>query len=154
MYKLQTKTYLYFWSAAAITVLIGYTLFTKIDNSTLSINVHDSYFVISHLDFNILIAYTLTFIGLIYYIHAVFNIPLYKYLTITHTLTTLSCVILYFLSLFFEVGTKKEFPLFDDSNSVDYFLAIISSIILLAQLLLIFNSIISSIKRFTQKTKL
>lgn len=154
MYQLQTKPYLYFWSAAALTVLTSYTLFTKIHNSKLIFNIHEDYFVISNIEFNILIAYILAFIGLIYYIHSVFRIPLFKYLTIIHTLITLCCVILYFLSPLFSFEKNKDFPLFDSEPSIDYFLIIVSSFALLTQLILIFNSIISFIKYFTQKNKL
>ena len=154
MHKLQTKTYLYFWSAAALTVLISYTLFTKIHNLNLVLNIHEDYFVISNIEFNILIAYALAFIGLIYYIHYVFRIPLFKYLTTIHSLITISCVILYFLSPMFLFVKNKEFTLFEYKNPNDYFLLIIGCFALLAQPILLFNSIISSIKCFAQKNKL
>ncbi|PWH81952.1 hypothetical protein DIS18_11825 [Algibacter marinivivus] len=154
MHQLQTKTYLYFWAAAVLTVLVSYTLFTKIHNLNLVLNIHKDYFVISNIEFNILIAYALAFIGLIYYIHYVFRILLFKHLTTIHTLITISCVILYFLSPMFLFGKNKDFPLFEYENSIDHFLFIIGCSALLAQPILFFNSIISSIKCFAKKTKL
>ncbi|WP_396600915.1 hypothetical protein [Algibacter sp. R77976] len=152
--QLHTKTHLYFWATAAITVLTGYDYYTNISYEALEINVNDTYYVISNLDITILIAYALAFIGLIYYLHAVFRVPLIKFLTTIHTLATIGCIILYFLSPFLPLKNDKEFPLFDDEIYIDSFLIIIGSVFIFTQTLLLSNSIISIIKRYRQNKKL
>ncbi|XMO86378.1 hypothetical protein AAFN75_16445 [Algibacter sp. AS12] len=154
MHQLYTKPFIYFWFASALTILTGYTLFTKIHSQKLVFNFQENYFVISNIEFNIFIGYILACIGLIYYIHSIFKITLFKYLTISHTLLTLGCLIVYFLSPMFLLGEKKNFPLFDNETSIDHFIIIIGSIATLVQLILISNSIISSIKCLRQKIKL
>lgn len=148
------KPHLYFWVAAALTVYIGFELYRKIRIPDLIINIYDIYFVIYNYDISILISYALALIGLVYYLHYTFNIKLFKFLIKIHTYTTIGCVILYFTSPLIQFKKNINFPLFNKNTSFDNYINNLFIAFLLIQIILIFNSLISTIIFFSKRNKL
>jgi heme/copper-type cytochrome/quinol oxidase subunit 1 len=117
----------------------------------LDINVHDTYFVIHNSHILQLLAIIYSFLGFIYWLFQKMNIKLVKPLTQLHTSTSIIIIPLYFIcSYLLELlYPPSNFPLFDDTQNFQLLIAVITLIGLLAQLLIIFNIIISLIKYFT-----
>ena len=122
----KIKVYNLFWMVAAVILLIGLAGINNPD-STLDINVHDTYFVIA--DFYIEVATCLFFflMGLGYWlIQKVYKKQLIKYLTIIHAAILIGSFILYWIiMLYFKIFPKDlAFPLFDDYQLINVVLVI------------------------------
>lgn len=149
----KIKPHIYFLITAIIIFVIG--LFFKNSENTIDINIHDTYFVITTFHFAILISIVLFLIGLIYYVFSKLKTLLVKSLTVLHTVITILCFPIYFFGSLYFSKTKLDsnFSLFDDDLNQNIFISIILIIFFLAQIILILNLIVSTIKYFILNSK-
>ncbi|KOP38447.1 hypothetical protein DBB36_12890 [Flavobacterium sp. WLB] len=126
----KIKAYHLFWITATIILLIGIAGINNPD-STLDINVHDTYFVIAHIHIAVVLSLLYFLMGLGYwFIQKVFKKQLIKYLTAIHIVILIGSFISYWLlMLYFKLFPTDAFPLFDDYQLVN--------MLLVSQLLLI-----------------
>ncbi|SHH29471.1 Cytochrome C and Quinol oxidase polypeptide I [Flavobacterium sp. CF108] len=127
----KIKAYHLFWITAAIILLIGIAGINNPD-STLDINVHDTYFVIAHIYIAVVLSLFYFLMGLGYwFIQKVFKKQLIKYLTAIHIVILIGSFIGYWLlMLYFKLFPRDmAFPLFDDYQLVN--------VVLISQFLLI-----------------
>jgi cytochrome c oxidase subunit 1 len=153
MKLLKQNVYFYFWITAIVLIALS-IYWLNFEDAVLDINVHDTYFVIHNSHILQLLAIIYSFLGFIYWLFQKMNIKLVKPLTQLHTSISIIIIPLYFicsylLELFYP---PSNFPLFDDTQNFQLLITVITLIGLLAQLLIIFNIIISLIKYFTYKT--
>ncbi|SFZ91832.1 hypothetical protein SAMN05428642_102371 [Flaviramulus basaltis] len=145
------KLYIYFWFTALTVLIIG--LFYYNLEETIVINIYDTYFIIPSFHLTIFITFLLAFIGLIYFLHSKFEIPLFKFLSRIHTLVSISCIFLFYLSSFLKFKKKNDFPLFNQDNYLNHFIVSILITFICIQLIFIFNSLFSIILYYTKKNK-
>lgn len=127
----KIKAYHIFWITAVIILLIGIAGINNPD-STLDINVHDTYFVIAHIHIAVVLSLLYFLMGLGYwFIQKVFKKQLIRYLTAIHIVILIGSFISYWLlMLYFKLFPKDmASPLFDDYQLVN--------VLLVSQLLLI-----------------
>ena len=141
------KSYIFFWLTA--TVIFFISLFYNNSDANIAFNIHDTYYVVASFYFSIIISILLYFIGLIYYIHSKFKIPLIKLLTIIHTVVTISCVLIYYSNSALQFQNQNNFPLVDNSYNYSSFLIIGFFI----QPIFLFNSLFGTFKKI-RKPKL
>lgn len=141
-----SKLHIYFWITSVITYVLG--LFYYNSNETISINIHDTYFVIGYLDFIILFSLTLAFLGLIYYLHHRFKTSLIVLLSQIHIVLILVSMLIFIIgTLYIKIdNTHSEFPLFDDLSKSSLIFSISLFVFLMAQPIVIINSLYSSFK--------
>ena len=108
----------------------------------ISINIHDTYFIISLLDIDILLCIVLVISGFIYLILNRIKIALIKTLTKTHIYITIGCLLCF----------KTGFLFFNASDYETDVIVILIALIVLAQLFFLFNIIISLFKYGLQRT--
>ncbi len=135
-------------------VLIALSIYwLNFEDAVIDINVHDTYFVIHNSHILQLIAFIYIFLGFIYWFFKRIKIKLTKNLTQLHTSISILIIPLYFIcSYLLELlYPPSNFPLFDDTQNFQLLITVITLIGLLAQLLFIFNIVISLIKYFTHK---
>lgn len=115
--------------------------------TTIDINVHDTYYVIHHSYLSILFALFYALVGFMYLIFKISKIKLINILTKIHSIITLSSVPLYFVGLeIINLKPDSYFPLFNDVSNSYYFITIIGILFLLAQFLFILNVAFGLIK--------
>ena len=141
------KPHIYFFITAFAFFISA--LFAYNSEEAIDINIHDTYFVIANSLLMTLIFIFYSFIGLIYYLHFKFDVPQIKFLTKTHTIITIGCVIIYFLGSLFL--TKNDFPLFEETFSLHNFLIVIILLGMIVQPIFIINSISSVIRNLLTK---
>jgi heme/copper-type cytochrome/quinol oxidase subunit 1 len=110
----KIKAYHLFWFVAVIILLIGFLS----PNSTLDINVHDTYFVIANFDVAITLFIFYFFNGFGYWsVQKVLKKQLEKYLTLIHTSILIGSFVIYWLVLLYckLFISNPSFPLFDES---------------------------------------
>ena len=135
-------------------VLIALSIYwLNFEDAVIDINVHDTYFVIHNSHILQLIAFIYIFLGFIYWFFKRIKIKLTKNLTQLHTSISILIIPLYFIcSYLLELlYPPSNFSLFDDTQNFQLLITVITLIGLLAQLLFIFNIVISLIKYFTHK---
>lgn len=149
MRKLLNKPYLLFWFTAIYIVICELYVQVKLGGSALDINIHDTYFVIAGMHIAQILFFLFTLLGFVYFSFTVSKVALVKILTRIHVLITVLAVFVNDLAkpLIFNYN-KDKFPLFDQSMDYQTFLAILMIIVLIAQILFIFNITYSSIKAF------
>lgn len=152
MKLLKQNVYHYFWITAIVLFAIGKYLL-RFEDATLDINVHDTYFVIHHAHILQLIAFLYILLGFIYWFFKRINIKLIKALTQLHTSISILIFPLYIICRYLLelLYPPSNFPLFDDTQNFQLLITVITLIGLLAQLLFIFNIVISIIRYFTHK---
>lgn len=139
-----TKPHILFFILGFIFLFFGLIHFNS-DNYS-DINIHDTYLVIAYFHLYTLISIIFSFIGLMYYIHSKFKIPLIKYFTYIHVIGTLVCIALFYINPLFH--RKNDFPLLDDSYSNNSLVILIGIII---QIIFIINSFLSTINHLFKK---
>ena len=153
MKLLKQNVYFYFWITAIVLIALS-IYWLNFEDAVLDINVHDTYYVIHNSHILQLIAFVYIFLGLIYWLFQRMNIKLVNPLTQLHASISIIIIPLYFICIYLLelLYTPSNFPLFDDTQNFQLLITVITLIGLLAQLLIIFNIIISLIKYFTYKT--
>lgn len=152
MKLLKQNVYHYFWITAIVLITLS-IYWLNFEDAVLDINVHDTYFVIHHAHILQLIAFLYILLGFIYWFFKRINIKLIKSLTQLHTSISILIFPLYIIcSYLLELlYPPSNFPLFDDTQNFQLLITVITLIGLLAQLLFIFNIVISIIRYFTHK---
>ena len=152
MKLLKQNVYYYFWITAIVSIALS-IYWLNFEDAVLDINVHDTYYVIHNSHILQLIAFLYIFLGFIYWMFQKMNIKLIKTLTQLHTSLSILIIPLYFIGCYLLdlIFPPSNFPLFDDTQNSQLLITVITLIGLLAQLLIIFNIIISLVKYFIQK---
>ncbi|WP_103071637.1 hypothetical protein [Aquimarina sediminis] len=139
MSKIFCKPYLLFWISIPIILLV---IFFSGD-STLDINIHDTYFVIEHAYISYLVSITLGLIGLGYWIMIKLNRKLSKTLIAIHELLTLGG----FLAIWISNMIFKRVPLFDSIGTENLVLTIFALLIIIGQVFYLLNLIMGLFKK-------
>ncbi|WP_417871350.1 hypothetical protein [Winogradskyella sp.] len=152
MKLLKQNVYYYFWITAIVLIALS-IYWLNFEDAVLDINVHDTYFVIHHAHILQLIAFLYILLGFIYWFFKRINIKLIKALTQLHTSISILIFPLYIIcSYLLELlYPPSNFTLFDDTQNFQLLITVITLIGLLAQLLFIFNIVVSIIRYFTHK---
>ncbi len=152
MKLIKQNVYYYFWITAIVLITLS-IYWLNFEDATLDINVHDTYYVIHNSHILQLIAFVYIFLGFIYWLFKKINIKLIKALTQLHTSISILIFPLYFIcSYLLELlNPPSNFPLLDSTQNSQLLITIITLVGLLAQLLIVFNIIISLVKYFTHK---
>lgn len=155
MQPLSKRSYEYFFVSAAIIFLLGVIQKTRrylINKDSLTINIHDTYYVISNFDLFISVSSLFALIGFIYLYLYTWNTSLKKILVNIHITLSITSFIVYFSSWFyFEITDSNNFPLFDNQSRENILNISSLTIFVLAQIIFILNLMISLIKRMLQK---
>lgn len=112
------KIYHLFWFVAAIILLVG---ICNPDNTTVDINIHDTYFVIAHLHLAIVLSLFYFLNGFGYWLlQRVLKKPLKKYLTLIHSVIVLGSFIFYWLLVLYckLFLSNSGFTLFYDRSQL------------------------------------
>ncbi len=111
-------------------------------NSTIDLQLHDTYFVLTSIHIGILFSILLGVIGSLYWFTR--NKKLIAWMTASHVIITIvAFVIITVSSLFFKASIRSDFAIFRTVNQI--LLAIIL-IMILSQVIFILNLIISLIR--------
>ncbi len=101
------KTYLIFWSIALV-LFLPYIFDIDLD-STLDINIHDTYFVIQHFYIGLFYLIFFGISGLIYWLLEILKRKRIDWLTITHSLITVISIIIFSSSKYIFGERMAEF---------------------------------------------
>lgn len=143
------KAYHYFWAVSIIFGFLTCVSYVSGDNSTLDINVHDTYFVIAHAHLYTVLSVLYLIPGLIYWLSK--NLRLVSALTVIHTVVTVGGFIAYLL--LWKITSTIYNPDNSMDNSMEIFntgIMIIFLLVLFAQPLLLINLIIGLAKKIKQ----
>ena len=134
MYRLIEKPHLIF--LLSIPVIMGIGILSE--DEVVDINVHDTYFVIAHLDFVVLISLLLGLIGIGYWIMQKANRKLSIWLNGIHIgLTFGGPIIVWLLTKFFRAETMD----YDFNNNLNLIIWLIILLMVLGQLIFPINVI-------------
>lgn len=125
------KTYHLFYLAAFLNLLIGIKSFYE--DTTLDINVHDTYYVISHLDIAIVLCMMYFLQGFCYWlVQKVMKRNLVSWLTIVHTFILIGSFVYYWILLgYYEFLENPPGPLFSNfPQSLNVTLTILALLII------------------------
>lgn len=145
------KTYHILWTFALLSFIMSIFEYFVSDNSSIDINVHDTYFVFAHFHISILNAIVFLVFGAIYYFFERINFELITSLTKTHVgITCFSFVAYYFGGTIISLlqSNNSDFPLFDDVSNYNIYISLLILIVVIAQLLFILNVVFSGIRHF------
>ena len=150
MFKL--KTHHYFWIACLFFVVLWF--YWSNSDDAIDININDTYYVIANVHIVKLLFVLYGFAGFIYWAFSISRISHIKILTKLHILITIGSVPVYFfgVNLIFKLKPESDFPLFYNSKYYVYFILILNSLILIAQLLFVINLVISTFKHSKSKS--
>ncbi|WP_083823635.1 cbb3-type cytochrome c oxidase subunit I [Ochrovirga pacifica] len=113
-----------------------------IKKNAVDINIHDTYYVVTHINILKLIPLVFAIIGIIYWLLIKYNRKISNSLTLIHfVLTTLGCVILIYPKLFIS---NSEGILHSDINEVMSFGFVV---ILFSQLVFLINIMIGILRK-------
>jgi heme/copper-type cytochrome/quinol oxidase subunit 1 len=144
---MKHKAHMYFWITAIFIIVIGFVVYLINGDTTLNINVHDTYLVVSHTHFTILFALLYFILGTAYWVPYKTNLSLNKKLTKVHTVITVLAVPTYCALTAYYAMLYTPNSLTDDANSLNTGILIIFFTVLLIQPLYPLNIVISLIKR-------
>lgn len=130
-------------------VLLIYSLF-RTNNNTLSINIHDTYYVIREIDLLILVISFITFFSIFYLL---FDFIKFKMILILSKIHVYGTVLLFLF--FYILYYKMQIPVIPDKNFIlanypkdySFFIALTLLLIIFLQLLFIINIFVSLIKK-------
>ena len=148
MRKLLNKPYLLFWFTAIYIVITELYVQVKLGGSALDINIHDTYFVIAGMHIAQILFFLFTLLGFVYFSFTVSKVALVKTLTRIHVIITVSAVFINDIVKMILDNLDDGFILFYSGNYYQGILTVIMIIVLIAQILFIFNITYSSIKAF------
>lgn len=122
----ELKVYHYFWFIALLILTIGF-LGKNLFDSVFDLNAGDTYYVITHSDLTCLLSFCYFLLGSGYWlVQKVLKKKLINYLTIIHCVILFASFLVYWLVYFYsELIVKKPFPLFDDNQLINQYLAIV-----------------------------
>lgn len=133
------KPHLIFLLAIPIIMLIG--IFSG--DTTLDINVHDTYYVIAYFYLTILISILFGIIGIGYWLMLTANRKLSKWLNLTHIVLTIGGIVtIILIPYLLNSRTESEYPLFDGLATQNLIISIVAILIFFGQLIYISNLII------------
>ncbi len=144
---LSEKTYQIFWFLIPVILFFCF----RDSDSTISINIHDMYFVIAYFHLGIFVSSIFAFIGFIYWVLLSFNRKTNKWMTMIHTILTIGGILLItFSNSIFENGTyisTHDHSYFDSVITANFVIAISVIIVVFGQLFLCINCLIGILKK-------
>ncbi|WP_333601320.1 hypothetical protein [Flavobacterium sp.] len=128
----RVKVYHYFWIVSVIILIIGFFKNDSTENSTLDINVHDTYFVMANLDATLILSIGYFLLGFGYwFVQKKLEKSLIKYLTLIHSIILIGGFITYWLVVGYnKLFAEKPFPLFDSYQVINQTLLILFLLII------------------------
>lgn len=128
----KIKIYNLFWLIGLVILMIGLVQ-NRIEDTTLDINIHDTYFVISHFYVALFLSLAYYLTGLGYWIvQKAMKRKLINVLTIIHSVILNGSFLVYWLVIgYSKVFLETRFPLFDNYQLINETLLILSILILL-----------------------
>ena len=128
--------------------------YTPEESKVISINIHDTYFIISIPEIDILLCSILVIHGFTYLILSRMKITLIKTLTKTHIFVTIGSILCFkigFLSTYKHFFKSPSSP-FNHSNHETDFIMLLITLLVIAQVLFLLNIIISLFRHGLQRT--
>ena len=131
----------YFWFVFTAVMIFSIGTYYKISEDMIVLNIHDTYFVLSNFDASIIFASLFNLIGFIYWILSKTKLKPNPFLTKIHSITSISCVIMFYIGMFYynSIKTENEFPLFDDTIDNNSFITLFFIIFFVIQILFFIN---------------
>lgn len=142
MSRITNKPHLIFWLSIPLIMLSGFV--SSVEN--LDINIHDTYYVFSLTDLNILISILFAIIGLGYWIMLKANRKLSKWLNLAHIALTFGGILLIWILSQLYRESIVEFD-FNDNLTLAIYLIVLISVI--GQIIFPINIISGLIKNKT-----
>jgi len=147
--KIFEKPHVIFWGAIPLLLLISFIRKIEMESSALDINIHDTYFVIAHSHFTLLVSVLIAFLGFIYFLSNKLKIILNVWLNLIHTLITIFGTL--FISYPFTIVLGEQGSRFTDRVAYENAAIVIVILILVGcQLLLLINLILGILKKRTK----
>ena len=146
---MKHKAQMYFWITAALIIIVGGLLQLISGNSTVDINIKDTYFVIATFHFSMFLAFIYFMLGVCYWTFYKFDFVLNRELTKVHTVFTVLGLPAYLLINKY-VEYKSEDQLFTVLGNYQVYNKILFGVfltVILVQFLLPINIITGLIKR-------
>ncbi|WP_367278102.1 cbb3-type cytochrome c oxidase subunit I [uncultured Algibacter sp.] len=145
---LKNKPYIIFW---IIGIIIFIPFFKHISfDSTIDINVHDTYFVVAHYHLGMIFLIFFVLIGLIYWVLNIFKRKKVNWLTICHIiLTIMSTFLLFYSDYLFGSSTfqsNNKYPYFDGLLNSNLIKTLAFLMFGIGQILFFFNILIGILK--------
>lgn len=151
----KIKVYHLFWIVAVLIILIG-IIQSRDPNTSLSINIHDTYYVIGNFDCTVFLSVCYFLMGTSYWLlQKVFKKQLVKFLTFIHSAILIGSFVFYWIIFFYNPQTEinPNFPLLYDLQNVNIVLVSeLFLIIFLATPIYIINLLIGIFRK--RKTKI
>lgn len=139
------NAYQFFWAVAIICGFLACINYVSEENTTLDINIHDTYFVIAHMHLYILFTLFYFCSGLIYKVSE--RLQLNRTLTTIHTWITVGGFVTYYILCAIISAMHDPKNIFDNSMELmNIGITTITLIVIIAQPLLIINILIGLIK--------
>ena len=141
------KPHFFFWGAIPVFAVLGWIQTSKLEDSALDINIHDTYFVVAHTHLFLIICVCFALLGFVYFILNKLQIPLRKGLNFTHTILTFlgTLFIAYPIEILSKNNQPRGFPAYPPDLNTEITLAF--GIVILAQVLLVINGIVGILKK-------
>jgi hypothetical protein len=140
MGKLINKPHLIFWISIPFIVLSGFISSEEV----LDFNIYDTYFVISLLYVNTLIAILFGIIGLGYWIMLKTKRPLSKWMNFFHIILTFGCpILIWILAQFYRESIME----YDFNNNLTFAIYLKAIVAIIGQIIFPVNIIIGLIKK-------
>lgn len=151
----KIKVYHLFWIVAVLIILIG-IIQSRDPNTSLSINIHDTYYVIGNFDCTVFLSVCYFLMGTSYWLlQKVFKKQLVKFLTFIHSTILIGSFVFYWIIFFYhpQYQVNENFPLYDDYLSVNTVIIIeLLLIVFIATPVYIINLLIGIFRK--RKTKI
>ncbi|KAF2337832.1 cbb3-type cytochrome c oxidase subunit I [Flavobacterium nitrogenifigens] len=109
------KSYHYFWIVSSIILLIGLSNL-KNEDSTIDVNIHDTYYVIEHFLLAEILFFGYLFLGLGYWlVEKILKKQLISILTRIHTSILIGSFLVYWIVILYTKILSKEDDIFNNS---------------------------------------